>query len=115
MPLVIKDFIAKSILPDIVSGDVKSMPLPVSLLKFIYEFTASSAIRNVGELMSRRLLEPDPSVGIPRAGVERIEALFHAVQSGEADPSALKLELDRWGLFERYQDRFFALFRQGRR
>jgi hypothetical protein len=28
------------------------------------------------------------------------------------NPEVLKLELDRWGLFEFYQDRFLGLFRR---
>ena len=29
-------------------------------------------------------------------------------------PDLLKRELDRWGLFDFYEDRFLALFRRGR-
>lgn len=86
----------------------------VSLLKFIFEYTASSVAGNVGDLMGRGLLSPDPAVGLPRAAVERIEALFYRVESGEADPSALKQELDRWGVFRQYEDRFLNLFRRRR-
>ncbi len=84
----------------------------VSLLKFIYEYTASSMVDNVQELSGRGLLEPDPGTGVPRGAVHRIEEMFTAVEKGQADPSALKLEIDRWDLFERYQDRFLRLFRR---
>ena len=86
----------------------------VSLLKFIFEYTSASLAGNVGELMGHRLLESDPSLGIPRGGVERIERLFRQVESGELPPSALKQELDQWGLFSRYEDRFLGLFRKRR-
>ena len=33
--------------------------------------------------------------------------MFQQVAQG-LDPAVLKTELDRWGLFEQYQDRFFA-------
>ena len=32
----------------------------------------------------------------------------------ELEPNELKKELDRWGLFEEYEDRFFTLFKKGR-
>ncbi len=86
----------------------------VCLLKFIYEFTAASVSGNVGELMGQRLLDEDPNLGIPRGAVRRVEEMFAEVESGNAEPSALKQELDRWDLFHRYEDRFLGLFR-GRR
>ena len=84
----------------------------VSLMKFIYEYTASSLAGNVSDLMGRGLLDPDPSAGVPRAAIEGIEELFRSVERGQADPSVVKQELDRWDLFDRYQDRFLALFRK---
>ena len=83
----------------------------VSLLKFIYEFTAGSLRANIADLGSRGLLDPEPGMGIPRAALHRIEELFRAVEEG-ADPTLLKQELDRWELFERYEDRFLGLFRR---
>lgn len=87
----------------------------VSLMKFIYEFTAASFHDNVEEMQHRGLLAPDPAVGIPRGAMQGIEALFHAVEAGQADPIVLKAELDRWDLFRRYEDRFLSLFRQRHR
>ena len=86
----------------------------VALLKFIYEFTSSSVAGNVQEFQARGLLEPQPDLGgVPRAAVWQIDRRFREVEGG-ADPEALKRELDRWGLFEFYQDRFLNLFRQRR-
>ncbi len=79
----------------------------VSLLKFIYEYTAASLSSNLGEMKSMGLLEPDPGTDLPRGAVKRIEEMFQQVAQG-LDPAVLKTELDRWGLFEQYQDRFFA-------
>lgn len=79
----------------------------VSLLKFIYEYTAASLSSNLGEMKTMGLLEPDPGTDLPRGAVKRIEEMFQQVAQG-LDPAVLKTELDRWGLFERYQDRFFA-------
>ena len=84
----------------------------VALLKFIYEFTSSSVAGNIQEFRTRGLLEPQPQFGgVPRAAVQAIDRLFMEVQQG-ANPEMLKRELDRWGLFEFYQDRFLNIFRR---
>ena len=83
----------------------------VSLMKFIHDFTGISLKDNVMELAARGLLDMDSS-GVPREARLRIEELFRYVQKGELSPSDLKLELDRWGLFREYEDRFLGLFRR---
>ena len=83
----------------------------VSLLKFIFEYTMASISANVDELGSRGLMSPDPRHGVPRAAIHHIETLFLRAEPGD-DPSELKRELDRWDLFDRYQDRFFGLFKR---
>lgn len=83
----------------------------VSLLKFVRELTESSVRSNLAEFGSRGLLDVDRA-GVPSEARYRIEELFGKVAHGEADPSELKAELDSWGLFQEYQDRFFALFRK---
>ena len=85
----------------------------VSLMKFIYEMTRSSLRDNVLQMGARGLLDIDSS-GVPVDARLRIEELFRTVSRGEIDPSELKEELDRWDLFEEYEDRFFAIFRKGR-
>ncbi|MCH8309960.1 MAG: hypothetical protein IIB17_05620 [Chloroflexi bacterium] len=83
----------------------------VALLKFMYEFTASSATLNVDEMMGRGLLDPNPAVGgLPTAAVQRIESMFRDVDRGRS-PDELKHELDQWGAFEYYEDRFLNIFR----
>lgn len=81
----------------------------VSLLKFIFDMTRYSLGSNVLELKRRGLLDVD-RIGVPIEARQSIEHLFDQVKNGELDPSALKMELDRWGLFEEYEDRFFRLF-----
>ena len=83
----------------------------VSLLKFIYELTRSSLPNNLLQLGSRGLLDID-SRGVPADARERIEELFRLAQKGEIEPRELKDELDHWGLFEEYEDRFFTIFRK---
>ena len=86
----------------------------VALLKFIYEFTASSVAGNVQELNARGLLSPEENFGgAPSAAVQQIDRLFREVERGNRGGiDLLKQEIDRWGLFEFYQDRFLNLFRQ---
>ncbi len=50
--------------------------------------------------------------GVAVAAREEIEKLFKLTEKGELEPVKLKEELDNWGLFERYQDRFFNLFKK---
>ena len=85
----------------------------VSLLKFIYEMTRSSLPDNLLQLGSKGLLDID-SRGIPIDARVRIEELFKLAQKGELEPRELKDELDRWGLFGEYEDRFFSIFQRGR-
>jgi hypothetical protein len=85
----------------------------VSLLKFIYELTRSSLSDNLLQLGSKGLLEID-SKGIPAEARVRIEELFRLTRKGEMEPRELKDELDRWGLFEEYEDRFFTMFKRRR-
>jgi hypothetical protein len=82
----------------------------VSLLKFIHDFTAESLVKNVNDFNTRGLLNPQSAFGgVPKATIQRIEILFKEIEKG-ADPEILKKELDRWGLFEHYEERFLELF-----
>ena len=83
----------------------------VSLMKFIYEVTRSSLPDNLLQMGTRGLLDID-SRGIPADARVRIDEFFAKVVRGESEPSDLKTELDRWGLFEEYEDRFLALFKR---
>lgn len=85
----------------------------VSILKFIYEITANSVKDNVMQMGARGLLNVDAS-GVPAEVRMRINGLFRLVEGGELEPGKLKEELDRWGLFELYEDRFLSIFKRGR-
>jgi len=82
----------------------------VSLMKFMFDLTVSSLGRNVTELAQGGLLGMDR--GLPRAARARIDELFTGVARGEVNPTDLKAELDRWGVFREYEDRFLDLFRR---
>lgn len=83
----------------------------VSLMKFIYELTRNSLSSNMREMGERGLFSMD-AAGVPADARMRIEEFFNRVAHGNADPSELKAELDRWGLWEEYQDRFLTMFRR---
>lgn len=86
----------------------------VSLMKFIYEMTRSSMPDNLIQMETRGLLDMDAR-GVPADARVRIEELFKTVARGDLEPGELKSELDRWGLFDEYEDRFFSIFKKGRR
>jgi hypothetical protein len=83
----------------------------VSLMKFIYEVTRYSVGDNVRDFGARGLLGMDRH-GIPGEARMRIEQLFGKVDAGEIEPRELKDELDRWDVFDEYQDRFLGLFKK---
>ncbi len=83
----------------------------VSLMKFIYEITRSSMRDNLLQLSSRGLLDMDAG-GVPMDARVRIEELFKKLSQGEIEPRELRDELERWDLFDEYQDRFFSIFRR---
>lgn len=83
----------------------------VALVRFIFEITSRSLGDNVSQLGARGLLGVDKQ-GVPAEARYRIEDMFRRVARGEADPKELKTELDRWALFEEYEDRFLSLFRK---
>lgn len=82
----------------------------VSLLKFIYEITSRSVPNNIAQLGSRGLLGMSHG-GVPVGARQKIEEMFQQVASGEIKAYDLERELNHWGVFEEYQDRFFAVVR----
>jgi hypothetical protein len=80
----------------------------VSLLKFIYEMTSRSVQSNIAQMNSRGLLGMSQG-GIPVGVRHTIEEMFQQVYRGEIKAYELEKELNHWGVFEEYQDRFFAL------
>jgi hypothetical protein len=47
---------------------------------------------------------------VPHDVRDRIEYMFEAASEDISKAGALKAELDRWGLFQEYEDRFLDLF-----
>jgi hypothetical protein len=95
----------------------------VSLSKFIQEIVDESAYNSqLPDLMRNSSVRVGSggfpvitrdNLGIPVIARNEIEILFKLFEKGEIDPFNLKQELDRWGMFEQYQDRFFRYFRKG--
>ncbi|NWF77719.1 MAG: hypothetical protein HXY36_03915 [Chloroflexi bacterium] len=83
----------------------------VSLLMFIYELTTKSVRTNIAEFSRRGFFDVDAS-GVPQGARDYIEELFEQVSLNPSRAPELVVELNRWGLFPEYQDRFFALFRR---
>jgi len=83
----------------------------VSLMKFIYEITRSSLPDNLAQMGNRGLLDMDSS-GVPSDARLKIEELFDKVLQGASEPGELKAELDRWNLFDEYEDRFLTIFKR---
>ena len=83
----------------------------VSLLMFIYELTTRSVRSNIVEFDRRGFLDMDAS-GVPHGARDYIEELFEQAGRNLSRAPELVVELNRWGLFPEYQDRFFALFRR---
>jgi proteasome assembly chaperone (PAC2) family protein len=51
----------------------------------------------------------------PHLLMDRIEKLFEVVQQDRSQAARLKDELDRWGLYKLYEDRFLDLFQKEKR
>lgn len=57
--------------------------------------------------------EPKPPPVLDLVARQRIEQLFEGARKDASKAVTLKQELDRLGVFERYEDRFLDLFRRG--
>ncbi len=96
----------------------------VSLTKFIYDLALKSAyFSNMPEMSDNQLVNFDSSglpvlsrdaYGIPVAAKKEIENLFRLYEKGDIEAKRLKEEIDGWGLFDYYQDRFFNMIKRKR-
>ncbi len=94
----------------------------VSLSKFIQEIVNKSAFYSqLPDLLKNSTVRVGNSgfpvitrdgTGNPIIAKNEIEILFKLFEKGEIEPADLKQELDRWGMFEQYQDRFFKYFKK---
>ncbi len=84
----------------------------VSILKFIFSLTRRSLPGHVDEMGRKGYFEVDRR-GLPAGARQRIDEMFAQVKEGTLEPRQLKAELDHWGVFDEYEDRFLSLFRKG--
>lgn len=94
----------------------------VSLSKFIQEIVNKSAhYSQLPDLLRSNMVRVSSTglpvitrdwMGNPLVAKNEIEILFKLFEEGEIGPADLKEELDRWGLFEQYQDKFFKYFKK---
>lgn len=85
-------------------------PWDVCLLKFMTDVIRDSAPHNFIEFGRHKLL--DDVRGTPRAVRNEIEKDFLAASRDRSLIAPLGSKLRKFGLFEEYEDRFFALFRK---
>lgn len=83
-------------------------PWDVCLLKFMVDVIRNSAPFNFNELGRHNLL--DDVNGAPRAIRDEIERGFLLASRDKTMITPLGNKLRKYGLFEEYEDRFFALF-----
>ena len=84
----------------------------ISLIKFITDVTRGSIDKHVADLSDHRLLDLDR--GVPRFVRDEIERTFAIAEKDPTQVRALGTLLEKQGLLDDYQDRFFALIRRWR-
>ena len=82
----------------------------VCLVRLFWVVTRASVVDNVREMQERKLFEKEE--GIPVGVKQEIEAAFAAARTNPSMVKALGALLKQHGLFDHYQDRFFALVRR---
>lgn len=93
------------------SGVIKGVdnPWDVCLVRFFWVVMHASVADNVRELNERKMFEME--AGVPFAVRQEIEQAFAAASKDSSLVKPLGQMLKRYGVFEHYQDRFFALLR----
>ncbi len=84
-------------------------PWDVCLVRLFWVITRASVADNVRELNERKLFEL--KAGVPSGIREEIEQAFAAATRDKSLIKDLGALLKRHGVFEKYQDRFFALLK----
>ena len=84
-------------------------PWDVCLIKLFWEIVQQSAQTNVQQMAKRNLF--DDAGGVPRGIREEIEKAFLEASRDATLIEVLGKKLQKYGLFEDYQDRFFALIK----
>lgn len=88
-------------------------PWEVCLIKTLVEVSGRSFPGNVRELERRHMF--DEQNGLPRAVRDEIEDEFRGAEQDRSRIDELGRSLQRRGVFEEYEDRFFSLVKSSRR
>lgn len=88
-------------------------PWDVCLVKLFWEVIKFSAGTNIREMQRQRMFDDDG--GIPRWVRTEIDAAFFTTSKNPSMISSLGKKLQEYGVFEEYQDRFFALVKAAKR
>jgi hypothetical protein len=83
----------------------------VAVMMFIYDLTRRAAGGNYADFQRHGMFHMDES-GLPAAARQQIEMLFAVVREDRSRASELVTELNRWGVYQEYEDRFLALFKK---
>jgi len=83
----------------------------VAVMMFIYDLTRRAAGGNYADFQRHGMFNMDGS-GLPAAARQQIELLFAVVREDRSRASELVTELNRWGVYQEYEDRFLALFKK---
>ncbi len=83
----------------------------LAVMIFIYDLTRRAAGGNYADFRRHGLLDVDAS-GVPAAARQQIEMLFAIVREDRSRASELVTELNRWGVYQEYEDRFLSLFKR---
>jgi hypothetical protein len=83
----------------------------LAVMMFIYDLTRRAAGGNYADFQRHGLLNMDES-GLPAAARRQIELLFAVAREDRSRASELVTELNRWGVYQEYEDRFLALFKR---
>lgn len=88
-------------------------PWDVCLVKLFWEVIQNSARLNIQQMEQRHMFEQED--GVPRGLRQEIEAAFLTASRNPLLIKPLARKLHAYGLFNDYQDRFFALVRSARK
>ena len=86
-------------------------PWDVCLVRLFWEVIQTSAMFNIREMQRHKLFEQEG--GVPRGVRRDIDNAFKAASKDPTKIKALGTKLHTMGLFEEYEDRFFALLKSG--
>jgi len=85
-------------------------PMFAEIEEKLKEFFSSGGMEMQTELTGEEPREDVLKEDVPRYVMDRIERMFQAADRDRSKAQELKTELDKWGLYKLYEDRFLDLF-----